>query len=86
VAYIVPSCGVDHDCLDAIFSESYQRWGGRRTLIVPGDDKGMQPCCLEPTYLFDPDIIYSYVPLSNPAVQAVHEALCGLHPVSKTPR
>ncbi|MDE1153591.1 MAG: hypothetical protein PW788_13730 [Micavibrio sp.] len=64
VAFLVPE-NPSHELLDAIFMESYSRWGGRRTPIIPTDG-----CRIAPSYLtlldhWDADIIYCYVGLSQ---------------------
>lgn len=60
-------------CLDAVFAECYGRWAGRRSLLVPGTPEGIDQRYDEWLWYFDPDIIYSFVPLTENAVAAVHE-------------
>ena len=48
IAYIVPfeEESVNHNLLDAIFYESYTRWGGVYTLIIPSSPTSF----LDPVY------------------------------------
>src|SRR4051812_25187660 len=61
--------------LDGIFADCYSRWGGRFSLIAPclgGRIVSQYWAWLE---AFDPDIVYSYVPLSRADILEVHERL-----------
>lgn len=77
IAYIVPSeDGIEaHYILDAVFFESYTRWCGALTLIVPtlGDN------LLNVSYLdwlahYDPDIICSYSELAEETIKQISHA------------
>ena len=75
IAFLVED-GDDSDrVLDGIFADCYDRWGGRFSLIAPCVDG-----CVSAPYwswleAFDPDLIYSYVPLGRQEVLKVHERL-----------
>ncbi|MCX7038016.1 MAG: zinc finger Ran-binding domain-containing protein [Spirochaetes bacterium] len=62
-----------HDILDAVFFESYTRWGGARTLIVPCAEGRLDEGYLNWMALFDPDFVYSFVHLSDELVRIVDE-------------
>lgn len=49
--------------LDAIFADSYARWGGRFSLIIPCVDGRVLESHWPWLQEFDPDIVYSYVSL-----------------------
>ena len=61
--------------LDGIFADSYDRWGGWFSLIAPCIDSYIDPSYWLWLETFDPDIVYSYVPLSREAVLQIHERL-----------
>lgn len=61
--------------LDGIFADCYGRWGGRFSLIVPCVDEKIPPNYWAWLETFDPDIVYSYVPLSRIDILEVHERL-----------
>jgi hypothetical protein len=73
VAYLVELSDCPDQLLNAVFAESYSRWGGRRTLIVPATEGGIDPRYAEWLLYFDPDVIYSFVALNDDAVVAIHE-------------
>lgn len=61
--------------LDGIFADCYGRWGGRFSLIVPCV-AGQIPQNYWPWLeAYDPDIVYSYVPLNREVVLELHERL-----------
>lgn len=64
IAYLVPKVP-SHKLIDAIFEECLARWGGRRTPIIPTNGKKISPAYWSLLDLWDADIIYSYVPLSD---------------------
>ena len=61
VAYLVDLFDCPDALLDAIFAESYSRWGGRRTIIVPTTADGIDERYSEWLLFIDPDVIYSFV-------------------------
>jgi hypothetical protein len=79
VAYLIDLATANDELLDAILAEAYGRWGGRRTLIVPATADGIDPRYDKWLYFYDPDIIYSYIQLSDAAVAAIHEGYGPAH-------
>ena len=65
IAYLVQENEHWQALLDAIFAESFARWGGRFTLIVPCENDAIRPAYIPWLEAYDPDIIYSYVDLSD---------------------
>ena len=61
--------------LDGIFADCYNRWGGRFSLIAPCIDKRICTAYWQWLEAYDPDIVYSYVPLSKTDILEVHERL-----------
>jgi hypothetical protein len=61
--------------LDGIFADCYNRWGGRFSLLVPCLNGRIAPSYWPWLEAYDPDIVYSYVPLSRADVLEVHERL-----------
>lgn len=61
--------------LDGIFADSYSRWGGRFSLIVPCTGGAIAPAYWPWLEAYDPDIVFSYVGLSREAILEVHERL-----------
>jgi hypothetical protein len=54
--------------LDGIFADCYARWGGRFSLIVPCFQGRITPSYWPWLEAYDPDIVYSYVPLTRTGV------------------
>lgn len=79
VAYLVDVRNLPHEVLDEIFAESYSRWGGRRTLIVPATEAGIDEGYEKWLEFNDPDIIYSYVNLSIEVFLAIDEKYAPAH-------
>ena len=75
VAYLVEENEHWQTMLDAIAAESFAQWGGRFTLIVPCENGGIRPAYIPWLETYDADIIYSYVGLSDAAVERLHEQL-----------
>ncbi len=73
VTYLVDLDDCPPALLDEVFAECYSRWAGRRTLVVPATSTGIDQRYDEWLWYFDPDIIYSFVSLTDAAVAAVHE-------------
>ena len=69
----------DGPVLATIFRECYGRWGGRRTLIVPAKPEGIDEQYVDWLWYYDPDIIYSFVALSEEAIARIHEKYCPTH-------
>jgi hypothetical protein len=79
IAYLVETenSEINHMVLDAIFYESYTRWGGVYTLIIPTASNGLlQESYQEWVENFDPDFIYSYVDLDETCVQLIDRLCC----------
>lgn len=78
IAYLVP---LDDDprageILDAVFHESYTRWAGAHTLVVPTSADGIASGYGPWLECFDPDFVYSYVPLPEIHVEEVDALAC----------
>ena len=65
--------------LDGIFADCYSRWGGRSSLIVPCLNERIAESYWPWLEAYDPDIVYSYVPLSRADILGVHERLSPAH-------
>ncbi len=75
VAFLVEDGEHAQLALDGIFADCYGRWGGRFSLIVPCV-AGQIPLNYWPWLeAYDPDLVYSYVPLDRDAVLDLHERL-----------
>lgn len=75
VAFLIQDGEHAHLTLDGIFSDCYGRWGGRFSLIVPCADGRIMPSYWPWLEAYDPDIVYSYVPLSRQDILEIHERL-----------
>lgn len=74
IAYVVPrdETSGNHMIVDAVFHESYTRWAGAYTLIVPAGPKEF----LHSEYgswlaFFDPDFVYTYLELEPSLVETI---------------
>lgn len=74
IAYLVPheEASVNHMIIDAVFHESYTRWAGAYTLVIPANSKKF----LHPEYeswlgFFDPDFVYTYLELDPSLVETI---------------
>lgn len=76
IAYLVDLDVCPDELMNALFDEAYGRWGGRRTLIVPSKEEGIDDRYQRWLRLFDADVIYSYAKLNEAAVQSTHEQFC----------
>jgi hypothetical protein len=76
--------------LDGVFADCYNRWGGRFSLIAPCSNQRISPSYWPWLEAYDPDIVYSYVPLSRADVLEVHERLSParyiFHEMGRDPR
>jgi hypothetical protein len=76
--------------LDGVFADCYNRWGGRFSLIVPCLNGRIAQTYWPWLEAYDPDIVYSYVPLSRADVLEVHERLSPagyvFHEMGRDPR
>ncbi len=72
VAFLVPTeeSPMSHWILDGIFSDSYSRWGGARSLIIPfHNEEATHVGYKDWLTAFDPDFIYSYVDLPEEKIE-----------------
>lgn len=73
VAFLVEEHADYAAMLDAVFADCHSRWGGRFNLVIPcengepiaGYDKWL--------YAYDPDVVYSYIDLSEKQIERFHE-------------
>lgn len=73
VAFVVED-GIHADLiLDGVFADCYDRWGGRLSLIVPCTDGRIATSYWPWLEAYDPDVVYSYVPLCKSDILEVHE-------------
>jgi hypothetical protein len=75
VAFLIEDGEHANLALDGIFADCYNRWGGRFSLIAPCLNGRIAPTYWPWLEAYDPDIVYSYVPLSRVDVLEVHERL-----------
>jgi hypothetical protein len=61
--------------LDGVFADCYSRWGGRFSLVIPCTDKRIPAAYWPWLESYDPDLIYSYVALSEAATLEIYERL-----------
>jgi hypothetical protein len=61
VAYLLDKSASSLQFLDGIFAESYSRWGGVRTLIVPITENWIADPYWHWLKWWDPDLVYSYL-------------------------
>ena len=73
VAFLIEEHEHWQPMLDAIFADCFGRWGGRFNLLVPYQNGSMRPSYVRWLELYDPDIIYSYVDLSEAEIALIHE-------------
>jgi hypothetical protein len=73
VAFLLNPGDCPSALLDEIFREAYGRWGGRRSLIVPTTPEGIDARFEKWLALYDPDVIYSFVELSEDMEADIHE-------------
>lgn len=75
VAFLVPSTDNESSqwILDGVFSESYSRWGGSRSLIIPFSNGNPLDDQYEDWLAFlDPDFIYSYIDLDIQTIERLN--------------
>ena len=79
IAYLVPNDNTsdNQQIIDAVFFESYSRWAGVNTLIVPTNSSDFIDQSYEGWLKnFDPDFIYSYLDLEKPFVEKIDRLSC----------
>jgi hypothetical protein len=75
IAFLIEDGEHSSLALDGIFADCYGRWGGRFSLIVPCIDGQIAQSYWPWLENYDPDIVYSYVPLAKVAILELHERL-----------
>jgi hypothetical protein len=90
VAFLIEDGEQSSLALDGVFADCYNRWGGRFSLITPCLNGRIAPAYWPWLEAYDPDIVYSYVPLSRADVLEVHERLSpaqyAFHKLGREPR
>lgn len=90
VAFLVEEGEHCQLALDGIFANCYRRWGGRFSLIAPCSNRRISSAYWPWLRAYDPDIVYSYVPLDRTEVLELLEELAPahyfLHELGKEPR
>lgn len=90
IAFLVQDGEHSSTILDGVFADCYSRWGGRFSLIVPCQDNKIPSAYWPWLETYDPDIVYSYVRLSDEDVLDVHERLSPaeyqFHEMGREPR
>lgn len=79
VAYLVPvdEARETHLILDAVFYESYTRWGGAYTLVIPVSSDGFHAAEYRHWLShYDPDFVMSYVDLPGDLVADLDSLCC----------
>ena len=66
---MIEECPESSAILDAIFDDSYARWGGLKTLIVPVQGGIIEESYLKLIEYYDPDVIYTYADLSDETLE-----------------
>ncbi|WP_461425260.1 hypothetical protein [Gymnodinialimonas sp.] len=61
--------------IDEIIAESFSRWSGRRTPIIPTSPDGIDPAYASWLHAFDADILYSFADLTDDAIALLDEEL-----------
>lgn len=75
VAYLVDLSTCENLLIDEILAESFSRWSGRRTPIIPASPDGVDPAYDAWLHAFDADIIYSFANLTDDAIALLDEKL-----------
>lgn len=78
IAYLIPyeETSDNHLIIDAVFYESYTRWSGARTLIIPTQTKDFLYKAHENWLEFyDPDFVYSFVDIDQQLIEKI-DTLC----------
>ena len=75
VAYLVDENEYSQQILDAVFAECFSRWGGRYSLVVPSEGGKPEPAYMPWLEAYDPDVVYVYGDIEEPAVADLHERL-----------
>lgn len=70
VAFLIEDGEHSSLALDGVFADCYNRWGGRFSLIAPCIDGQITQSYWPWLEAYDPDIVYSYVPINRADVLA----------------
>ncbi len=79
IAYLIPheESKNNHWIIDAVFNESYTRWAGALTLLIPTNiDSFLINEYERWLKLYDPDFIYTYVDLENEFIEKLDQLCC----------
>ena len=79
IAYLVPFGDAlrTHMTLDAVFFESYTRWGGAYTLLIPTKPREFMSAAYDEWLRhYDPDFVYTYVDLEEAFVEKIDRLCC----------
>jgi hypothetical protein len=75
VAYLLADEEHAHLKLDGIFAASLAHWGGRYSLICPCENGHPRESYVPWLKVFDPDIIYSFIDLSDENLRRIRETV-----------
>lgn len=75
VAFLAANSDHAHLVLDAIFADSFGRWGGRYSLICPCESGFPRASYISWLRSYDPDILYSYIDISDENLRRLRELL-----------
>ncbi|NOC46114.1 hypothetical protein [Ruegeria sp. HKCCD7559] len=75
VAYLVDLETCEDLLIDEIIAESFSRWSGRRTPIIPASPDGVDPAYESWLHAYDADVIYSFSDLTDDAIASLDEEL-----------
>lgn len=84
VAYLLADGDHSHLKLDAIFVASMAAWGGRYSLICPCENGFPRESYLSWMRVYDPDIIYSFIDLSDENLRKIREVFAPAYLVRHT--
>ena len=73
VAFLVEEHADYAVMLDAIFADCHSRWGGRFNLVIPCENGEPISGYEKWLYAYDPDVVYSYIDLSEQQIERFHE-------------
>lgn len=79
IAYLIPheESKINHWIIDAVFNESYTRWAGALTLLIPTNNDSFSINEYERWLkLYDPDFVYTYVDLEKEFIEKLDHLCC----------
>lgn len=74
IAYLIPE-SASNELLDEIIDESFSRWGGRRTPLIPTDGNSVAEAYWRLLDHWDADIIYTYCDMSEQLLERLYYCL-----------